>query len=623
MCGIAGVMSRDPVPELEGALHRMLAALRHRGPDDSGCEAASAGDAVAVVLGCTRLAIQDTSPAGHQPMLDPETGNWILLNGEIYNHLDLRPALGDVRWRSRSDTETVLKSYAKWGEACLDRLKGMFALAIWDRAEGSLWCARDRLGIKPFYFSAPAGRFVFASEVRALLASGLVARRLDRRGLAGFVRFGSVPEPLTLVDGVRSLGAGEWMRVREGRVTETRDYWRVGLVDRPEPGDRLAGPGDWLLGAPAANVEADLRERLVSSIREHLLADVPVASFLSGGVDSAVVTALAAAAGPAALRTFTVGFAERELDESAAARAVALRLRTDHSEVRLADGEAASLAPEAVRALDLPSADGLNTWVVARAVAGQGVKVVLSGLGGDELFGGYPTFRQLALADRWSPLIGLLPARVRGRARRGGSGERAAEMTARGVPLVERYDSLRAFWSRRELESMGLDPAIGLGAEDPGPGLAPATRISALELSGYLRSTLLRDADAMSMAHSLELRVPLLDHELVLSCLRNGAAGRAGRGYKALLKRAASDVLPAGTARGGKRGFVLPMDRWMRGALRPFMAAGLAALDGSRALPAVDTGALLCRFESRRLSWARPWALAVLGHWLDRHRLGP
>jgi asparagine synthase (glutamine-hydrolysing) len=304
-----------------------------------------------------------------------------------------------------------------------------------------------------------------------------------------------------------------------------------------------------------------------------------------------------------------------------AARAPAARFGTDHREVRLADGEAAALAPEAVRALDLPSADGLNTYVVSQAAARQGVKVVLSGLGGDELFGGYRTFRLLALAERWSPLLGLVPARARRRARRGGSGERAAEMTARGVPLAERYESLRAFWSRRELESMGVDPAVGLGAEDPGPAVPASTRISALELGGYMRSTLLRDADAMSMAHSLELRVPFLDHELVESCLRNRAAGRPWERYKALLRRATGDLLPAGAARGGKRGFVLPMDRWMRGALGPFVAEGLAALEGARALPSVDTRALLRRFESRRLPWARPWALAVLGHWLDRQGL--
>ena len=612
MCGIAGVLSREPLPELEGALHRMLAALRHRGPDDSGCESAPADGGGALVLGCARLAIQDTSPAGHQPMRDPDTGNWIVLNGEIYNHLEVRGALGPVAWRSRSDTETVLRSYAAWGESCLDRLKGMFAVAIWDRADRSLWCARDRFGIKPFYYhSAASGRFVFASEVRALLASGLVARRIDRRGLAGYVRFGSVPDPHTLIDGVQSLRPGEWMRVGGGRVTETRTYWHAGSVDR-------------LLGAPAREATDEVRERLGISVREHLLSDVPVASLLSGGVDSTVVTSMAAASAARPLQTFTVGFDEPDLDESAAARAVARRLGTDHREVRIPDGEASGLAPEAVRSLDLPSADGLNTWVVSAAVARHGVKVVLSGLGGDELFGGYRTFRLLGLAERWSPLVGLVPAGLRRRARRGGSGERAAEMTARGVPLVERYESLRAFWSRHELQAMGLDPAAGLGALDPGPAIPGPTRVSALELGGYMRSTLLRDADAMSMAHSLELRVPFLDHELVDSCLRHGAAGRRPwRGHKGLLRRAAGDVLPPGTARGGKRGFVLPMDRWMRGVLRPFVADGLGALQASRALPGVDTRALASGFESRRLPWARLWALAVLGHWLDRHHLAP
>jgi asparagine synthase (glutamine-hydrolysing) len=606
MCAIAGVLSRAPAEELEPALHRMLAVLRHRGPDDSGCEAAVGSDGSAVVLGSTRLAIQDTSAAGHQPMLDPETGNWIVLNGEIYNHLEVRPALGGPPWRSRSDTETLLRAWAVWGESCLDHLKGMFAVAIWDRSRSSLWCARDRFGIKPLYYWTGPGPFVFASEVRALLESGLVARRIDRRGLAGYVRFGSVPDPHTLIDGVKSLRPGEWMRVDGGGVTETRTYWHVG-VDR-------------LLGAPAPDAADEVRERLVRSVREHLLSDVPVAAFLSGGLDSTVVTALAAAASPRPLRTFTVGFAEQELDESARARATAARYGTDHRELRLSDDEAASLAPEAVAALDLPSADGLNTYVVSRAVAREGVKVVLSGLGGDELFGGYRTFRLLALAERWSPLLGRVPAPLRRRAARGGSGERAAEMTARGTPLALRYESLRAFWSRREMESMGLDTAVGYGAEDPGPTVPPSTRVSMLEMGGYMRSTLLRDADAMSMAHSLELRVPFLDHELVEACLRHQAAARRPwRGYKALLRRAARDILPAGIADGGKRGFVLPLDRWMRGPLRPFVDDGLAALRASRAVPGVDTHMLVRRFESRRLPWARLWELSVLGHWLGRH----
>src|SRR5438876_292687 len=489
VCGIAGIMAEGPREALEPVLHRMLGALRHRGPDDSGCEAFPGSDGRAVTLGCTRLAILDPS-------------------------------------------------------------------------------------------------------------------------LAGYVRFGSVPDPLTLLDGVLSLPAGHWMRVRAGGVTDVRSYWRA---------DRFLGAP---ATAPAADAAHEVRERLERSVGEHLLSDVAVAAFLSGGLDSSIVTALAARASPRPLRTFTVGFRERQLDESAGARSVADRYATDHHPVDLADAEAASLVPAAVLALDLPSADGVNTFVVSRAAARDGVKVVLSGLGGDELFGGYRTFRLLSLAERWSGVLGVVPSGLRRLAARGGSGERAAEMTARGATLADRYETLRSFWSRGELAAMGLE-GVGYGAEDPGPGVPAATRISVLELGGYLRSTLLRDADAMSMAHSLELRVPFLDHALVESCLRHRAAGPGGaRGHKALLKRAAGDLLPRAVTRGPKRGFVLPMERWMRGPLRGFVGDGVAALQESRVLPALDTRSLVARFESRRLPWSRVWELAVLGHWLDRHGLG-
>jgi len=602
VCGIAGLSAHVPADEASAALRRMLGALRHRGPDDSGCEAFPAGEGLTTALGAARLAILDPSRAGHQPMRDPETGNWLAFNGEIYNHPDVREALGPRPWRSGADTETVLRAYAAWGPECLARLKGMFAFVLWDEGQRSLWCVRDRFGIKPFYYSAAGPGFVFASEVGALLASGLVKARVDATGLAGYVRFGSVPDPHSLIDGVKSLGPGQWMRVRAGQISETRTYWRAGPADRP-------------LGAPAPDGETEMRERLVTSIRQHLLSDVPVAAFLSGGLDSSIVTALSAGASARPLRTFTVGFADKELDESAGARSVAERYHTEHSEVRLSDADAAALVPGAVRALDQPSADGLNTFVVSRAVAQAGIKVVLSGLGGDEVFGGYPGFRQLPLVHRLAPLLGLAPARLRRLARGNGSGERVAEVTARGLPFASRYATARSFWSTREMADIGVDPAVPYGAEDPGPGAPLATRLSVLEMSGYMRSTLLRDADAMSMAHSLELRVPFLDHELVECSLRHHLADPRGR--KTALRRLARTLLPPAVAAGPKKGFVLPMDRWMRGSLRGFVAEGLDALRASGALPRLDPAPLQARFDARRLRWSRLWQLAVLGHWLQ------
>lgn len=611
MCGIAAISAAERAdgPDMERALSRMLQALRHRGPDDSGSQALPERpeEARTVFVGATRLAILDLTQAGHQPMRDPATGNWIVLNGEIYNHADVRQALGEAAgpWASRSDTETVLRAYGRWGPACLGRLRGMFALAIWDAREAALCCARDRLGIKPLYYWTGSGRVVLASEVRALLASGLVPRRLDLQGLAGFVRFGSVPEPLTLVAGVGSLPPGHWMKVRAGRVEEVRPYWRPDSApDEEDPAD-----------APRV-----VRRHLERSVREHLLSDVPVAAFLSGGMDSSIVTALAARAAERPIRTFSVGFREPALDESAQARTVATRYGTDHRRVLLADEEVARSVLDAVRSMDLPSADGLNTFVISRAVALEGIKVALSGLGGDELFGGYRSFRLLPKADRWAFALGWLPQEARRLAVGGGSsGERAVEITGRGSSLSDRYQSLRSFWSMRELREMGLEPGIGYGVEDLEGAPLPA-RVSGLELGGYMRSTLLRDGDAMAMAHSLELRIPFLDHELVECCLRLVAASpRWGRGPKPLLRLAAGDILPHGIATRPKRGFVLPMDRWMRGPLRPFVSEGLERAGRCAALSRLDMGELLGRFEAGRLPWARLWEFVVLGHWLARH----
>ena len=353
MCGIVGILSANHAARaFEAAIDRMTVSLRHRGPDDHGFETLSSRDGrrSSVFLGNTRLAILDLTKAGHQPMRDPVTGNCIVLNGEIYNHLEVRQALGDRvgPWLSGTDTETVLKAYAAWGPDCVQQLRGMFAVAIWDADGGFLWCARDRFGIKPFYYQMKDGLFIFASEVRALLASGLVNRRLDQDGMAGFVRFGSIPEPLSLIDGVASLPAAHWMRVRAGNIEQVRQYWCPGSTPSGSKTD-----------------DTTLREHLEQAVGEHLLSDVPVACFLSGGIDSSITTALAARASGKRICTFTVGFEDAGLDESRYAQSVADMYNTDHQLILLSDDEVSGLVPQAVSAMDLPSADGLNTYIVS------------------------------------------------------------------------------------------------------------------------------------------------------------------------------------------------------------------------------------------------------------------
>lgn len=597
MCGIAGVSYRRAA-KLEGAkaaVERMVGEMRHRGPDDQGSEMVSDG-AGNVFIGNTRLAILDLSHAGHQPMHDPETGNWCVLNGEIYNHMEIRQALGDVRWRSTSDTETVLRAYTVWGVSCVERLRGMFAIAIYDASRRSLWCVRDRLGIKPFYYFTGADFFAFASEVKVLLGSGLVPYELDRDGLAAYMRFGSVLEPMTLARGVRSFSPGHWMEVSDGVITREHQYWS------------LAGSA----ARSSTDGRESTRDLLETSVREHMLSDVPVACFLSGGVDSSAITACATLHSSEPLRTFTVAFHGTTMDESSDARAVAARFGTQHTEVRLPNSEVAAEVPLAVASMDLPSIDGVNTFIVSRAVRSRGIKVVLSGLGGDELFGGYRSFRLLPLAMKWAGVGGLIPRQF---AAWFSGGDRGYEMMRPALSLGERYGVLRALWPETELRRMGVPASADL-IECPDPGLPVNTQVSLLELSVYMRSVLLRDCDVMSMAHSIELRVPFLDHRLVEHTLGHHVAGK---GRKDNLLKAFSDVLSAPTLTRPKRGFELPMALWLRGMLRGFCDQGLAALDREAVL-SVPASEFRSRFYAGKLTWPRLWQLVVLGHWLERFR---
>jgi asparagine synthase (glutamine-hydrolysing) len=595
MCGIAGLIWHKG--ETLGAVcEAMIGTMRHRGPDGQGTVRRScAPTGGQVVLGAARLAIIDPGPGGDQPFHDPRTDSWLVFNGEIYNHREIRDALDGVRWHSRSDTETVLQAYLAWGPACLERFRGMFALAVWDGRDASLWCARDRLGIKPlYYFAAPDG-FLFASEVRALLRSGLVPRTLDRTGLDGYARFGALPEPGTLIAGVRSLPAATWLRVHGLEIEGPRTYWRPACPEGPAP------PASVEVIAPG--IEAALRR----AVNEHLAAETPIGCFLSGGLDSSVVTALAA---PANLRTFTLGFADPRFDESRHAEAVAAYCGTRHLTVRLDDRIVSDQVRGGVEASDSPSADAINTYLIARAAAAAGIKVVLSGLGADELFGGYPTFSNLPQIERLAALLATRP---------GASPRPDLDLLGLDRSRSERHDRLRAYWSDEDLRALGFDPHVRYGDWDP-PDQAPAaSAVSVLELSGYMRSMLLRDGDGMTMACSIELRLPFLDHELVDLCLKSQAARWAAERPKPVLRHIAAPLLPAATIEGGKRGFELPMGVWMQGCMREFCLEGLDLLRDHGALP--DEA---CARADRALAtgdprWRRVWQWVVLGHWLDAH----
>ncbi len=603
MCSISGILGRVS----RDAVVRMNHAQQHRGPDD--CGIASCGE---VHLGNTRLAIIDTSSAGHQPMNDPETGNWITYNGETYNFKDLRRELDYDTWVSNTDTEVVLRAYAKWGVDAFRKLRGMFALAIWDDQKQTLVLARDPLGIKPLYYYADDEQFIFASELRALLASGVVPRKLSTAGVDSYLANGSIEEPLTIVENVRQLLPGHCLQVN--RHLELRDI-------------EFAIPNSKSIDGNRDEAVTRLRSELEESVRLHLVSDVPLGVFLSGGMDSSALVALLSRVSEQRPKTFSVVFDEAAYTEAPFSRAVAERFNTDHSEIRLSEDRLLDILPTAIKAIDQPTMDGVNTFVVSSAVKREGITVALSGLGGDELFAGYPSFR---------------------RALRFGGMPQASKRFLRAASGVGKFAlngsvQRQKFWQllnsdggpedvyRISRQLFSTDAAIGMTGRAVNNHASNGQRhdtdivnaISRLELCGYMTNTLLRDTDAMSMAHSLEVRVPFVDVKLVdyvLSLPGEWKIG-AGGGPKPLLADAMSDLLPHELMARPKMGFTLPFEKWMQGKMRSEISA---VLGDEKRLSLVGLNSEMVvkvwrRFleNSKAVGWSRPWAIYVLVKWCE------
>jgi asparagine synthase (glutamine-hydrolysing) len=567
MCGINGILRlSDAAPAIDrDELVRTRDAMTARGPDGAGAWIADDGR---VALASRRLAILDLSVAGAQPMASEDGRFRIVINGEIYNFGELRRELEDegVRFRSRSDTEAVLALYVRDGAAMLPRLRGMFGLAIWDGREKSLLLARDPLGIKPLYLSTEGGCLRFASQVKALERGGAISMATDPAGVAGFLLWGSVPEPLTIRQAVRALPAGHFLLVRDGRIGEPV---AIGAPD---------------LTAMEPATPATAADAVENSVRAHLVSDVPVAVFLSAGLDSGLIAALARRHLPEPPVTFTLRFDElagTPADEAPLAAEVARRLGTRHVERRVGRADFAALWPGALAAMDQPSIDGFNSYVVSREAHEAGLKVVLSGLGGDELFGSYPSFAGVPRLERAARRMGRLPgldALWPAAARALAPGRpKLAGVLRYGRTLPGAYFLRRGLFLPEELPAlMGRDAAAeALSRYDPvadgARALAEAsgraadgwTAVHILETARYMRNQLLRDADWASMAWSVELRVPLVDAWLRARLAAGGFEPARGEGKAALVRRAAPE-LPEEVLARPKSGFYIPVAEWMR-----------------------------------------------------------
>jgi asparagine synthase (glutamine-hydrolysing) len=700
MCGICGAIDFSGTPEAVALVERMTPTMAHRGPDDAGYL-----DRGPIALGMRRLSIIDLE-GGHQPIFNEDGRVGVVLNGEIYNFRELTTQLKDRghTFRTRADSEVVAHAYEEWGEDCVERLQGMFALAIWDGRTrhgsgengsapgedgGTLFLARDRLGIKPLYYyvQSPKSKVqspdfkntdsngqklsgkeglwtldfgpwtccVFASEVRTLLASGVVPRKLSRDAVESYLLFGSVSEPMTLIDGVLSLPPGHRMTIKldpqrgaANSISISR-YWNIAAAPSRN-GDRSVTATPSRNGHRAitdtASAAKRVRSLLEESVRGHLIADVPVGVFLSSGIDSTALAALASRE-VSGVHTFTVAFPEDQFSEATMARRTAERLGTTHQELMLSGDEMLARLGEAIGALDLPTMDGINTYFVSAGARAAGLKVALSGLGGDEVFGGYSTFRRTPRYQRLAQAGNAMPGGVRsaiatavaeagGRFVRGDAARKLAALWQDSGSLPDPFYFGRLLFTPPQVSGL-MNEAQPVEHESLwwnwlAESVAEARQldsfaaVSCLEAQSYLVNTLLRDTDSMSMAHSLEVRVPFLDHPLVefVTHLPQEVkmAKGSGRGVpKALLVAALEDLLPAEVVQQTKRGFTFPWAAWLRGPLKQRIEKGLAELSPALA-EVLDTQAaqnVWRDYLDDKTTWSRPWSLYVLNEWAKTH----
>jgi asparagine synthase (glutamine-hydrolysing) len=634
MCGICGVVGIESKETSEGILRAMLASIVHRGPDEEGTLIAPC-----IAVGTRRLSIIDL-PGGSQPVWNEEGTLAVVFNGEIYNFRALRSELEALghRFRTLSDTEVIVHAYEAWGHDCMRHLQGMFAFAIVERPDGGegrsvkVFLARDRLGIKPLYYAFVNGNFCFASEVKALLSSGLVRAAISAEAATSYLLFGSVAEPASMVERVLALPPGHSLSIDAGepaRAVEPKAYWGAESL-RESAAQRDASPAECV------------RSLLGSAVRTHLVADVPVGVFLSSGIDSTAIAALASGA-QSDIQTFTVAFSEAEFNEAEIARRTAKALGTNHREISISSEEMLARLDEAVAAFDQPSTDGVNAYFVSWAARQAGLKVALSGLGGDELFGGYTSFRVTRQLARMATLARVLPRPLRSFAAARAANSKASRLPADALrkasaacfeaqTLPHPYFFTRSLFTPRAVASAQRAESSRweqtrwwlwlASAVQQSRSMDPFTAVSWLELRSYLLNTLLRDTDAMSMRHSLEVRVPFLDSALVeyVLSLPESVKYAAGR-PKSLLISAVKDLLPAEIVTQRKRTFTFPWKVWLRGKLGERVAASFEdwAPELEEHIDPQFARAVWADFLGGRTSWSRPWSLFVLNEWAKRN----
>jgi len=617
VCGINGIVNLGRTGNFGNQIRKMNAALAHRGPDDDGVF-----EEEGIALGHRRLSIIDLSSDGHQPM-NYANRFTIIYNGELYNFRELKKELSEITFKTNSDTEVILAAYAKWGENCLKHFNGMFAFAIYDQSNQELFIARDRLGIKPLYYSQINEQLIFSSEIRALLASGMIPKEMDLNSLEDYLLYQTVHAPATIIENVKMLMPGHFMKINNGSVN-VKCWWKPEIKSSKSNSDYSA-------------VCKDIRKLLRDAVACRLVADVPFGAFLSGGIDSSVIVGLMSEVASSPVNTFSVTFDDSEFSESIYANQIAKKFKTIHHEIKLKPEDFLNELPNALDAMDHPSGDGPNTYVVSKATKIAGVSMALSGLGGDELFCGYDIFKRSAELEgkNW---LNIIPRIIRSavgdsikKKKPGIAGEKKAAILSmnkinfasfypvyRKVLLEDQIKKIRCHKNEFPNAVTQIVTEIKKKFSDENYLMS---RVSIAEITTYMQNVLLRDTDQMSMAHALEVRVPFLDYKLVEYVLNLPDEMKFSITPKKLLVDSVSDLLPSEIVNRPKMGFTFPWKNWMKNELKIFCETRLQNLGKREPFDANGLQELWTKFlnDDPLVTWSRIWPLVVLSHWLDKN----
>lgn len=626
MCGITGIVGNTTNSNVyQTAIQKMTDAIAHRGPNSQGL-----WNDEHCFFGHRRLSIIDLSEAGNQPFISQD-GRYILIyNGELYNYKDLKFELQRVEhgsknipyiFKTNTDTEVILASYLRWGNNCMKRFNGMFAFAIWDTIEQKLVIARDRLGVKPLYYQYKNNTLVFASEIRALIYSGIVDKKINQSAVAEYIQYATVHAPNTMLQDVKMLMPGNFLELHQNNLTISQ-YWNIN--------DYAQSKQDLSYKETCEKVN----DLLTASVERRLVADVPFGAFLSGGIDSSALVGLMSKVSSEKIQTFNVSFDEGEFSEAKYAKQISQKFNTQHHEIKLTPTDFLNQLPEALAAIDHPSGDGPNSYIVSKATKQAGITMALSGLGGDELFAGYDIFKRFYELEKkaWLNIIPAkgLAGKLISAKKKSVQGDKTSEILAlSNINGYQAYPVNRKLFNQPDYQSLlkhkyndsnFIFNVIKKSVTDKEHILS---RVSLYEIETYMQNVLLRDADQMSMAVALEVRVPFLDYKLVEFTLGVKDEYKFPHTPKKLLIDSLGDLLPNEIVNRPKMGFTLPWKDWLKGDLREFCEDNIIQFSKRSFVNREAVLIIWNRFlkNDPKITWSRIWHLVVLNNWINTHHI--